>query len=79
MKVLLSNGKLLELKSVEHNLCESCILGKQKKVSFSKGGKELKITKLELVHTKVWGPALIATLGGSRYYVAFIDDLNRKL
>jgi hypothetical protein len=31
MKVLLSKGKLLELKSVEFDTCESCILGKQKK------------------------------------------------
>lgn len=25
MKVLLSKGKLLELKTIEHSLCESCI------------------------------------------------------
>ena len=31
MKMLLSKGKLLELKSVDFDMCESCILGKQKK------------------------------------------------
>ncbi|GMY07505.1 GAG-pre-integrase domain-containing protein [Fagus crenata] len=31
MKVLLSKGKLPELKSVEFDTCESCILGTQKK------------------------------------------------
>uniref|UniRef100_A0A2N9ESU1 CCHC-type domain-containing protein n=1 Tax=Fagus sylvatica TaxID=28930 RepID=A0A2N9ESU1_FAGSY len=33
MKVLLSKGKLPNLKSVEFDMCESCILGKQKKGS----------------------------------------------
>ncbi|KZV52469.1 hypothetical protein F511_20702 [Dorcoceras hygrometricum] len=46
MKILMSNGKLPELKSVEHKLCESCIFGKQRKVSFSKGGREPKAAKL---------------------------------
>ena len=31
MKMLLSKGKLPELKSVDFDMCESCILGKQKK------------------------------------------------
>jgi hypothetical protein len=33
---------------------------------------------LELVHTDVWGPAQVSSLGGSRYYVTFIDDATRK-
>nr|CAN76388.1 hypothetical protein VITISV_037906 [Vitis vinifera] len=31
MKMLLSKGKLLELKSIDFDMCESCILGKQKR------------------------------------------------
>ena len=31
MKMLLSKGKLPELKSVDFDMCESCIFGKQKK------------------------------------------------
>ena len=34
--------------------------------------------KLELVHTDVWGPAHVSSLGGSHYYVTFIDDATRK-
>uniref|UniRef100_A0A2N9FSS1 Retrovirus-related Pol polyprotein from transposon TNT 1-94 n=1 Tax=Fagus sylvatica TaxID=28930 RepID=A0A2N9FSS1_FAGSY len=79
MKVLLSKGKLPKLKSVEFDMCESCILGKQKKVSFLKGGRTPKSKKLELVHTDLWGPSPIASLGGSRYYVTFIDDSSRKV
>ena len=29
---------------------------------------------LELFHIDVWGPYQVQSLGGSRYYVTFIDD-----
>jgi len=51
MKMLLLKGKQTELKSVDFDICESCILGKQKKVSFLKTGRKPKAKKLELVHT----------------------------
>jgi hypothetical protein len=79
MKVHMSKGKLLELKSVKFDLREGCILGKQKKVSFMKVGRAPKLRKLELVHTDLWGPAPMATLEGSRYYITSIDDSSRKV
>ena len=63
MKMLLSKGKLLELKFIDFDMCESCILGKQKDVSFLKNGRTLKAEKLELVHTNLWGLSLVASLG----------------
>jgi transposase InsO family protein len=30
------------------------------------------------VHTDVWGPTHVSSLGGSCYYVTFIDDTTRK-
>ena len=79
MKMLLSKGKLPKLKSVDFNMCESYILGKQKKVSFLKTGRTLKAEKLELVHTNLWRSSSVASLGGSRYYITFIDDSSRKV
>uniref|UniRef100_A0A7N2LG47 Integrase catalytic domain-containing protein n=1 Tax=Quercus lobata TaxID=97700 RepID=A0A7N2LG47_QUELO len=79
MKMLLSKGKLPELKSIDFDMCESCILGKQKNVSFLKTGRTPKAEKLELVHTDLWGPSSVASLGGSRYYITFIDDSSRKV
>ena len=52
---------------------------KQKRVSFVKTGKEKKKEKLELVHTDVWGLAQVSSLGGSHYYVTFINDATRKV
>ena len=79
MKMLLSKGKLPKLKSIDFNMCESCILGKQKNVSFLKTGRTPKAEKLELVHIDLWGPSPVASLGGSRYYITFIDDSSRKV
>ena len=50
IKMLLSKGKLPELKSIDSDMYESCILGKQKNVSFLKTGRTSKAEKLELVH-----------------------------
>ena len=35
--------------------------------------------KLELIHTYVYVPTTVVSLGGSRYYVTFIDDPTRKV
>ena len=78
MKILHSRNLLPGLKNVDLDFCENCIYGKQKRVRFLRVGKEKKSEKLELVHTDVWGPAQVSSLGGSRYYVTFIDDATRK-
>ena len=34
---------------------------------------------LELVHSNVFGLVIVHLLGGSLYYVSFIDDFSRKI
>ena len=79
MRELLLKGKLSGLKTVNFDMCESCVMGKQKKLSFLTDDKKLRTTKLELVHTDLWGPSPVTSLGGSRYYITFIDDCSRKV
>jgi len=31
------------------------------------------------VHTDVWGPAPVKSVGNSRYYVTFINNSNKKV
>ena len=78
MQILHSKNLLPDLKQVDLDFCEHCVYGKKKRVKFLKVGKENKSEKLELVHTDVWGPAQVSSLGGSHYYVTFIDDATRK-
>ena len=61
------------------DFCESCVYGKQKRLSFLESGKKKKNEKLELVHIVVWGQAQVSSLGGSHYYVTFIDDAIRNV
>ena len=60
------------------NFCKHYVYGEQKIVIFIRVGKVKKNQKLELVHTDVWGPTQVSSLGGSRYCVTFIDDATRK-
>ena len=79
LKSMHSKGKLQGLHSINIDLCECCIFGKQKRVSFKTNGKTPKQEKLKLVHTDVWGPATVSSIGGKSYFVTFIDDHSRKV
>ena len=46
-------------------------------MSFPSGGKRMKQI-LELVHSDVFGPVKVPSLGKSVYYVSFIDDFSRN-
>jgi len=63
--------------SLDFDFCENCVYGKQNRVSFPSGGKRTKHI-LELVHSDVFGPMEVPSLGKSVYYVSFIDDFSRN-
>ena len=51
----------------------------RKRVSSTNTPREPKKVRSEMVHTDVWGPSPVSLLGGSRFYVTFIDDSSMKL
>ena len=79
MKLLHSKQVLPGLKYVNIDFYKIYVYGKQKRVSFVKSGKENKDENLELVHIDVWGTTQVSSLGGSHYYVTFINDATRKV
>ena len=79
MKMLVPKGALEGRKSVDMGLYESYVMGKQKRVSFTKIPRVPKKVKLEMVHIDVGGPSPVSSLGGSIFYVTFIDDFSRKV
>ena len=62
---------------LEVEFCECCIYGKQSWVRFP-FGETRENGILDLVHSDVFGPVTIISLGRSLYYVSFIDDFSRK-
>ena len=62
---------------LEVDFCEQCIHGKQSRLRFpSRVTRENEI--LELVHSDLFIHVIVTSLGGSLYYVSFIDDFSRK-
>ena len=53
LKILVGKNLLPGLKSYNLSLCEHCIYGRQRRVSFLRGGHDRKKNVLELVHSDV--------------------------
>ena len=75
VKELASMG-LLGSVSIENCDCMPCQLGKQTALPFNKSVSHA-LFSFDLIHSDVWGPSLIPTQGGSRYFVIFVDDFSR--
>jgi hypothetical protein len=63
--------------NLEVNFCEIFIYGKQNRVRFPYGVTREKGIP-ELIHSDVFAPVPVPSVGGSMYYVFFIDDFSRK-
>ncbi|KZV18661.1 hypothetical protein F511_40615 [Dorcoceras hygrometricum] len=62
---------------VDGAVCEGCIYGKQSKRSFPVGQSWRATEPLELVHADLCGPMRTETLGGSKYFLLFVDDYSK--
>ncbi|KAG8480135.1 hypothetical protein CXB51_024911 [Gossypium anomalum] len=78
LQTLAKQGLLKGVNSCKLEFCEHCVLGKQTRVKF---GSTIHNTKgiLDYVHSDVWGPTKVASLGGLHYFVTFVDDYSRKV
>ena len=71
----LASRGLLGSMSTENFDCVSCQLGKQPALPFNTS--ELISTNIfDFIHYDVWGPSSVSSIGGSRYFVVFIDDYS---
>jgi hypothetical protein len=66
-----------ELQSTHEGICKGCALGKNIKKPFPSSNNRSKEI-LDLIHSDVCGLMPVKYLGGSSYYVIFIDDYSRK-
>ena len=63
--------------SLDFDFYEHCVYGKHNRVSFPSGAKRANKI-LQLVHSDVFGPVSVPSLGKSLYYVSFIDEFSRN-
>ncbi|KAH9678577.1 hypothetical protein KPL71_025773 [Citrus sinensis] len=78
LKELEKQGVLENDKIGELIFCEECILGKFTRNSFKKSiHKTTEI--LQYIHSDLWGPSQVPSLGGNRYFMTMIDDYSRRV
>ena len=71
----LASRGLLGSVSTENFDCVSCQLGKQPALPFNTS-ESISTDIFDLIHSDVWGPFSVSNIGGSRYFVVFIDDYS---
>ena len=53
-----------------------CQLGKQSTLPFN-NSESIASATFDFIYSDVWGPSPVPTMGGSRYFVIFVDDFSR--
>ena len=74
MLELYKRNLLKGIKTCKLDLCKFCVFGKQNKQFKTTTHKTKGV--LDYVHTDIWGLVRVASLGGSMYFVSFIDDYS---
>ncbi|KAL3511541.1 hypothetical protein ACH5RR_024258 [Cinchona calisaya] len=75
LKTLVSQGSLGFVKN-EHFECVSCQLAKHHTLPFNKSDS-VATAPFDLVHSDIWGPSPTPTIGGSKYFVIFVNDYSQ--
>jgi len=79
---MMSNNKIVTgMYNVQQpsKVCDSCCESKQPRKSYNTEIPTKSLATLNLVYTDVCGPFEKFSLGGSSYFVSFIDDYTRKV
>jgi hypothetical protein len=63
--------------SITPPMCAACTKGKATRASLPASKSEHADTILGLVHSDLWGPALVQTITGTHYVITFTDDKSR--
>ncbi|KAJ0522113.1 putative RNA-directed DNA polymerase [Helianthus annuus] len=70
---------LPKISKQQSKVCESCMLGKHARKSFSKNPTWHASKPLQLVHSDICGPMQTSSIRGCKYFITFIDDFSRKI
>lgn len=72
-------GLTLDRKAdITKSSCTVCCEGKQSRLPFPQNGNRSN-DLLQIIHTDVCGPFQNVSIGGSRYFILFVDDYSRMI
>ncbi|GJU30249.1 retrotransposon protein, putative, ty1-copia subclass, partial [Tanacetum coccineum] len=60
------------------DICDNCVLGKSHRVSFDVG-RHTTQGVIDYVHSDLWGPSQVESLGGKRYFLSIVDDYSMRV
>ncbi|KAF8725661.1 hypothetical protein HU200_020204 [Digitaria exilis] len=78
----LSKGEMvIGLPRIDHvnQVCDGCLVGKQRRFPFPAASKFRARQRLELVHADLCGPITPATPGGKKMFLLAVDDMSRYM
>jgi transposase InsO family protein len=78
----LGRGEMVKgLPVIDHieQVCEDCVLAKQKRMSFPQTAKYRAQKELELVHGDLCGPISPSTPSGNVYFLLLVDDMSHYM
>ena len=81
LRKLAQDGMVRGMPLVEHadQVCDSCLVGKQRRAPFPMEANYRADYRLDLVHGDLCGPILPPTHGGKRYFLLLVDDKSRYM
>lgn len=75
--ILTSCNRLFSInESSSLNFCHAFQLGKNHRLHFHESVTR-SLQPIELIHTDLWGPSLLDSNKGCKYYIIFVDDCKR--
>ncbi|GJT34550.1 retrotransposon protein, putative, ty1-copia subclass, partial [Tanacetum coccineum] len=60
------------------NFCENYVMGKSHRVSFGVG-RHTTQGVIDYIHSDLWGPSQVESLGGKKYFLSIVDDYSRRV
>jgi hypothetical protein len=60
-------------------VCDGCLIGKQRHTSFPGQARQRVESPLDLIHGDMCGPITPVTPSGNRYFLLLIDDMSRYM
>ena len=81
LRKLAQDGMVRGMPLVEHadQVCDSCLVVKQRRAPFPMEANYRADDRLDLVHGDLCGPILPPTHGGKRYFLLLVDDKSRYM
>ena len=76
-KDMVGGMKISSTEEVDRYSCEGCAMGKQHCQPFPKKSQHKSSKPWELIHSDMCGPMSVPSVGGSRFFVTYIDDFSR--